>query len=667
MIRRNRLCVTMELCSDAIFGSGYSIPGGEDIAVCQDENGYPYLKGSTFKGLLRESLENWLVWTDGNKEELNALLGESGWDGASDGRKLHLTELRLVDSPADAESCYATRTFTSLEDGVVKQGTLHVASCIRSGLRFRGEIECAEDDTELVSTALAGIKWIGTMRNRGFGRVAFRNEILKKEQHTAEIIGPARCLRYRLLTKSPVLATDLSRSRGNGMESFGFIPGAAVRGMVISRLAEELPEWFANNRIALLTEKTRFLDAIPIQGDLPVLPSLKGFYEDKSETRFESILKDGTFSPGLKRAKLGSFCSIDGQSLKYWSADTAGSTRINLIGKDQDDIKMFQTRYLEPGQILEGFVLLQDDSLAEQIGSALRGTVWLGADRFSGFGKCDVIELERIERPTWMDRYGYRNQEEIGTSLLLLAVSPFSMLDDCGVPCGLNEAELAERIGVGSVSVRVCAGSVTEYGGYNRTWKSRIPAAAMYERGSMFALQCDRAPKLEKIKALEWTGIGLRRSEGFGEILFLNPAVFEGISYKEAIRKGKTQKTTDAFEIADRRRAKLTWIMAHAGKLRNVGLSPSQIGTLQALSEKALRRGGNLTELYDWLEKNQNERGAQQENKFRKVDLFVRGLLDSKTENREEISGSLSVLERLELLSMLCDFSRKNRKEADDE
>lgn len=50
--------VALKLCSDAIFGSGYSIPGGEDTAVCRDEHGYPYVKGSTWKGLLRESLEN---------------------------------------------------------------------------------------------------------------------------------------------------------------------------------------------------------------------------------------------------------------------------------------------------------------------------------------------------------------------------------------------------------------------------------------------------------------------------------------------------------------------------------------------------------------------------------------------------------------------------------
>lgn len=60
MSRQVELQVRLELLSDTIFGSGHSIPGGEDIAVCQDENGYPYLKGTTFKGLLRESMHDLL-------------------------------------------------------------------------------------------------------------------------------------------------------------------------------------------------------------------------------------------------------------------------------------------------------------------------------------------------------------------------------------------------------------------------------------------------------------------------------------------------------------------------------------------------------------------------------------------------------------------------------
>ena len=42
-----QLMIQMHLESDAIFGNGMSIPGGEDIGVRTDAHGFPYMKGST--------------------------------------------------------------------------------------------------------------------------------------------------------------------------------------------------------------------------------------------------------------------------------------------------------------------------------------------------------------------------------------------------------------------------------------------------------------------------------------------------------------------------------------------------------------------------------------------------------------------------------------------
>ena len=42
-----QLIIQMHLESDAIFGNGVSIPGGEDIGIQTDTNGFPYMKGST--------------------------------------------------------------------------------------------------------------------------------------------------------------------------------------------------------------------------------------------------------------------------------------------------------------------------------------------------------------------------------------------------------------------------------------------------------------------------------------------------------------------------------------------------------------------------------------------------------------------------------------------
>ena len=438
MSGRITLAVTAELLSDTVLGSGYSIPGGEDTAVVKDESGYPYIPGTALKGLLRESVENWLTWTGKAGEDVDEIFGRDGWNGSAENRRLILSRLTLSDSVQDPDACFETRTFTSLEDGVVKEGTLRTAACVVKGLHFTGTMSCAEGDEELLRNALACVKWMGAHRSRGFGQVKFTAEPtnLQKQNHK---IQPTRCIRYILRTKSPVIMTDPWKSGGNSYDTLGLIPGSAVRGMVIGGLAAAYPAWFDEHRVALLSEGTRFLDALPNPSPLAMeaLPSLKGFYEDKEESVFESVVPTGEFTPGLKRAKMGSFCSIADGVVTFWSAGTSGTTRISR-GKDGEDSKPFQVRYIDAGQTFVGYICLEDEMLAPKIAEVLSGDIWLGADRYEGFGECSVESIAPVGNPNWIDVYGYRNESEIGRNLYLLAVSPFSMVNGLGEPCGLE-------------------------------------------------------------------------------------------------------------------------------------------------------------------------------------------------------------------------------------
>lgn len=192
-----KLKIQMQLLSDAIFGNGMSVPGGEDIAVLSDAYGFPYYKGGTFKGIFREELERYLYWTIGNKNErektLATLLGKKSDREITNKRKIIFSDFQL--SPVVKQvmieeigkgkkeiildSLSHIRTFTSIsEDGTVQDGSLRSCRCINKGLYFYSDVQCSNKDQILVEQILPMIKWIGSMRNRGFGKVQLT--IMKK-------------------------------------------------------------------------------------------------------------------------------------------------------------------------------------------------------------------------------------------------------------------------------------------------------------------------------------------------------------------------------------------------------------------------------------------------------------------------------------------------------
>ena len=184
--------IKMQLMSDAVFGNGESIPGGEDISILSDENGFPYYKGGTFKGIFREEMGNYLAWTMPEEEEsvvkaeLERLLGTGGDDNIHNPDKLIFSDFTLSDyvkqqmlSEIGSGQAYSVlnalshvRTFTAISsDGIVQEGSLRLCRGINKGLIFYSDIKCSRKDEQFVKDVLSMVKWVGTMRSRGFGKV----------------------------------------------------------------------------------------------------------------------------------------------------------------------------------------------------------------------------------------------------------------------------------------------------------------------------------------------------------------------------------------------------------------------------------------------------------------------------------------------------------------
>lgn len=200
------LYLKMTLLSDTIFGSGMSIPGEEDISVLTDAQGFPYYKGSTFKGVFREETERYILWTERTGSiDVHSLFGEStpgSSDKVQESRRLvfsdfvmspHVRKV-LIDEIGDDTGkildCLShIRAFTRIsEDGTAAKGSLRYARCINQGIVFYSTLSCSHADLPLVKEILPLVKWIGTLRNRGFGKVLIEIEDIENS-NSPEIGG----------------------------------------------------------------------------------------------------------------------------------------------------------------------------------------------------------------------------------------------------------------------------------------------------------------------------------------------------------------------------------------------------------------------------------------------------------------------------------------------
>lgn len=658
----NRIIATirMELLSDVIFSSGNSMPGGADITLRVDGQGRPYVPGATIKGLLREALGNYLSWTGtGTEQDLAELLGVPGIHPVDSDRRLVFGDLRPEDPQLTEADCSYLRTFTQLENGVVKRGTLHTALCMKRGITMTGLIICAARDAALMEKSLKLIQSVGLKRNRGFGQVKLHFRELEPIRPAAQV--PAgNWIRYRLRLHAPMAITlgtnaPTDADRKNHSAGKDHIPGSAIRGLVISHLAKEDPQWFAANKEALL-QQVSFRNAFPLAEGECQLPTPIGFYENREKTTAYHILGRNV-EPGHKRARPGRYFRIcDGQLLHSSPAMesslritiTDPDTRLPLGGRER---QMFTTEVLAAGTVLEGSIHVPDPALTPRIAEAFDNWLCIGADRFGGSGLCSVELLDGNEPDD--SAFRYRSGDPIPEELCMLIVSPTALMHG-GEVSGLTDGDLTALLGVSQAEIIRCAATVIEHSGFNRTWGCAAPTVSMYAPGSIFLIRCSEPPSPERLQELEVQGIGIRRNEGCGQIVFLRE--FLQVHDRLQALSGRRRAGTDVSDEIQYRRARCQWLL---DTRVNGNLSASQINTLQQLCEQILHGRSTIADLNQHFRSNLGRKtGFADDNAIvkRQVDQIL-GTPLYKTLNCSPFEDT--VLDRMQLLCDLFDINRK--------
>lgn len=652
--------IRMELLSDTIFSSGNSIPGGADITLRKDSQGRIYVPGSTIKGLLREAMGNYMVWTNsGTNEDLNALLGHPGIHPADSDRRLIFGDLRPENPELAEEDCAYLRTFTKLKNGVAEHKTLHSALCIQRGLILTGKLICAEADAPLVKNSLLLIQSVGLKRNRGFGQVRITFQELEPVQLRATV--PAgNWIHYRLLLHTPLAisagaSAPTDADRKNYTDGKNYVPGSAIRGLVMSYLAKADSDWFHTNKQALL-QQVFFRNALPMINGVSLIPTPLGFYEDREQTQFYHVLSQEVV-PGHKRARLGSYCCLDGNRILHGSPTmesllriTASDpeTRLPLAGTER---QMFSTEALAAGTVLEGHVYVPDPALTPRIAQAFQNWLSIGADRFGGSGLCSV-ELLDGQAPD-SAALGYRATDPIPTTLWMLIVSPTALMNN-GEVSELTDADLTALLGVPTARIERCATSIQQNSGFNRTWGCALPTVSMYAPGTVLRIACSEAPSRERLLDLEQKGIGIRRNEGCGQVLFLRDLsqVCRQASILNAVNKDRTDS-----QMMLRRRARYRWLMENRIKGR---LSDSQQGDLQQLCEKVLHGSSSMRNLTQFFRNKRNQTTGSADD-FAIVQQQMDSILSTplyQTLGCEPFEDT-----QLDRLALFCELFDMNRKE----
>lgn len=350
---------------------------------------------------------------------------------------------------------------------------------------------------------------------------------------------------YRMTLFEPLLATRLE-GEPNSSVSFPFVPGSQVRGAVVaaflqSRQLSTLDAGQEDPQRLFFDGRTRYLNVYPLtEQRVRCLPTPLSWFAAKGQSSpvFDFALEarseiDGTptqFYPlaGDKRP----FCHLDGDEVSFLQPDrqvNVHTSRDRRKGRASDKSgAVFQYDALAAGMQLCGFVLTEKEADAKMIASLLQQVTTLGRSGNSGYGRVEIeVDPGPISGQSWREVGGIVGGISAGTPFLVTLLSDAIVRDP---QTGQHTADLVpalqemlavelHHVPLNSPEQRG-ARRVQEVGAFNRTWGLPITQAQALAGGSVFVLVSSRAISSDRLQDLEWRGVGERRAEGFGRLVF---------------------------------------------------------------------------------------------------------------------------------------------------
>jgi len=378
-------------------------------------------------------------------------------------------------------------------------------------------------------------------------------------------------LHYRLRLRSPAIVSTLSGDP-NSAATQPFIPGSALRGVLAARLiADGVTGDSDEFRRLILSGDVRYLHAYPELAAARSLPSSSSWRSEKAEPNRAIDL--AAFSGDID-------ASIDADDFRtIWAEEalvsvpapfgaasaSAGTRSIaapsigSRVHQQRDRVKgrpwkdrseqphgaLFAYEYLEPDQVFRGVIQIMPAAAAdiERIKTVLGAEpILVGRSRRAGYGG---------EAEAQFTGQAQREYENVSGSIsgdiaagarfrAFLASAYVGRHQATGQidPSALQQ-ELRRRIGVRVERSRWAFETV---GAFNQKWRLEVPQAQAVAGGAVLVLEATAAIPAAVLRAIEDEGLGERRVEGFGRVLFLEHSDDQGTI---RLPRGDEQAQTD--------------------------------------------------------------------------------------------------------------------------
>ncbi len=316
--------------------------------------------------------------------------------------------------------------------------------------------------------------------------------------------------------------------------SMAYIPGSTIRGALAFRVKKTAPDLF--DRI-VLSDEVRFLNAYPYVDQKRFLPTPVSYAREKYS--HPEVIWDraalNTQIAGLVPISRP-FCSLVEPSVLLYTP--AMGRRLHHLrdrkaglahGKNENQVgTVYWNEYLESDQDFCGAIYVRDGAETERIVDTLRECtsqpLLLGRAKRSGYGGLATVEWQQPVRREVL----LTGRRDVARSIDTGAYFRVVLLSDC-VSVNHETGEIDPYSSItellrqlkGRADLQAIFSGTRLIGGFNRTWRLQTPQEWALAAGSVLVLRATDTIDEQTILDIEDRGLGLRRNEGFGRIVFL--------------------------------------------------------------------------------------------------------------------------------------------------